>query len=223
MAYDLQEQESIDELKAWWDKWGNLTLGAVTVVCLAFAGYNGMKWYDRHQAQEASKAYASLQTAISQQAETTSVSHIVDALIDDAGGTVYAPMGALSASKYFESKGDSAKAQTLLNWVINESGHQEYQTVARVRLAGLLMDSKKFDEAVALLTAAQPTEKRIALVNDRLGDAYFAKGDIENARKVWMQAVAHPVDPSLMGFVQLKLQALPEVAAQEPKAEEAAQ
>ena len=85
------------------------------------------------------------------------------------------------------------------------------------------MDSKKFDEAVALLTAAQPTEKQIALVNDRLGDAYFAKGDIENARKVWMQAVAHPVDPSLMGFVQLKLQALPEVAAQEPKAEEAAQ
>ena len=58
MAYDLQEQESIDELKAWWDKWGNLTLGAITVVCLAFAGYNGMKWYDRYKASEANKAYA---------------------------------------------------------------------------------------------------------------------------------------------------------------------
>ena len=51
MAYDLQEQESLDELKAWWEKWGNLVLSVITVVCLAFAGYNGMKWWERHQAQ----------------------------------------------------------------------------------------------------------------------------------------------------------------------------
>lgn len=52
MAYDLQEQESLDELKAWWEKWGNLVLSVITVVCLAFAGYNGMKWWERHQAQK---------------------------------------------------------------------------------------------------------------------------------------------------------------------------
>ena len=42
MAYDLQEQESLDELKAWWEKWGNLVLSVITVVCLAFVGDNGM-------------------------------------------------------------------------------------------------------------------------------------------------------------------------------------
>ena len=49
MAYDLEEQESLAQLKAWWDKWGNLTLSCITVICLAFAGYNGWHWYKRYQ------------------------------------------------------------------------------------------------------------------------------------------------------------------------------
>ena len=214
MAYDLQEQESLDELKAWWEKWGNLVLSVITVVCLAFAGYNGMKWWERHQAQEASVAYSSLQTAIMQQAEVSSVEKIVDALLEDAGSTVYGPMGALSASRYLEGKGEAAKAQELLHWVVSNSDQTEFQTVARVRLAGFMIDDKKYEEAVSLLSAAQPTDRQIALVNDRLGDAYFAKGDIVNARRVWQQALEHPIDPALMGFVQLKLQALPEETQQ---------
>lgn len=212
MAYDLQEQESLGELKAWWEKWGNLVLSVITVICLAFAGYNGMKWWQRHQAQEASLAYSSLQTAIMQQAEPSSVQKIVDALIEDAGSTVYAPMGALSASRYLEAKGENAKAQELLHWVVSESDSPEYQTVARVRLAGFLLDDKKYEDAISLLDAAKPTERQIALLNDRLGDVYFAKGDVVNARRVWQEALKYPIDPALMGFVQLKLQALPEEA-----------
>ena len=51
MAYDLQEQEQLDELKAWWKKYGNLILTVVTVVLLAFAAYNGWRWYQRSQAE----------------------------------------------------------------------------------------------------------------------------------------------------------------------------
>ena len=210
MAYDLQEQESLDELKAWWEKWGNLVLSVITVVCLAFAGYNGMKWWQRHQAQEAGLAYSSLQTAIMQQSEPASVEKIVDALIEDAGSTVYGPMGALSASRYLESKGEAAKAQELLHWIVTESDRPEYQTIARVRLAGFLLDDQKYEDAVSILKDAQPTDRQVALVNDRLGDAYYAKGDLVNARQVWQDALKHPIDPALMGFVQLKLQALPE-------------
>lgn len=210
MAYDLQEQESLDELKAWWEKWGNLVLSVITVVCLAFAGYNGMKWWQRHQAQEAGLAYSSLQTAIMQQSEPASVEKIVDALIEDAGSTVYGPMGALSASRYLESKEEAAKAQELLHWIVTESDRPEYQTIARVRLAGFLLDDQKYEDAVSILKAAQPTDRQVALVNDRLGDAYYAKGDLVNARQVWQEALKHPIDPALMGFVQLKLQALPE-------------
>ena len=40
MAYDLQEQESIDQLKAWWEKWGTPITAVVCAGCLAFAGWN---------------------------------------------------------------------------------------------------------------------------------------------------------------------------------------
>ncbi len=51
MAYDLQEQEQLDELKAWWKKYGNLILTVVTIVLLAFAAHNGWRWYQRSQAE----------------------------------------------------------------------------------------------------------------------------------------------------------------------------
>jgi predicted negative regulator of RcsB-dependent stress response len=138
---------------------------------------------------------------------------IVDALIDDGASTAYAPMGALSASRYLEMKGDRAKAQELLHWVVTESDNAEFQTVARVRLSGFMLDDNRYEEAVKLLTQAQPSEREIAVVKDRLGDAYFAKGDLVNARAAWQEALKHPVDAALMGFVQLKLQALPEEQA----------
>ena len=64
MAYDLQEQESIDQMKAWWDRWGTPVTAAVCVVCLGFAGWNGWNWYKRNQATEASVAYVQLQNAV---------------------------------------------------------------------------------------------------------------------------------------------------------------
>ena len=69
MAYDLEEQESLAQLKAWWDKWGNLTLSCITVICLAFAGYNGWHWYKRYQGGKATVAYVQLQNAYVQNDE----------------------------------------------------------------------------------------------------------------------------------------------------------
>ena len=54
---------------------------------------------------------------------------------------------------------------------------------------------------------------KIVLLEDVKG--LGKKGDIVNARRVWQQALEHPIDPALMGFVQLKLQALPEETQQQ--------
>jgi len=34
-VYDLEEQDQIDELKAWWGRWGNVVTGIVIAVCVA--------------------------------------------------------------------------------------------------------------------------------------------------------------------------------------------
>ena len=53
MAYDLEEQESLAEIKAWWEKWGNLILTVVTVACLCAAGFQGWRWYQMKESTDA--------------------------------------------------------------------------------------------------------------------------------------------------------------------------
>ncbi len=39
MAYDLEEQEQIDAIKAWWTKYGNLVTWVLIVALASYAGW----------------------------------------------------------------------------------------------------------------------------------------------------------------------------------------
>ena len=134
MAYDLQEQESIDQMKAWWDRWGTPVTAAVCVVCLGFAGWNGWNWYKRNQAAEASVAYVQLQNAVFHK-DVKNVASLTSGLIENYGGTVYAPLAAFGAAQTALEAGNFAEAAAMLNWVIDKSGHQAHRrrTLARQR------------------------------------------------------------------------------------------
>ena len=119
MAYDLEEQESIDQMKAWWDQWGTPITAAVCVCCLGFAGWNGWQWYQRNQAAQASGAYVQLQNAIYQN-DTKNVKSIADGLIEDYGTTIYAPLGALASAAAEVQEGNLDLARDRLVWVIEK-------------------------------------------------------------------------------------------------------
>jgi predicted negative regulator of RcsB-dependent stress response len=63
----------------------------------------------------------------------------------------------------------------------------EYQALARLRLAGLLMEQKKYDEALKQLEGATAKEFA-ALVADRRGDAFKALDKLDEARAAYTQA-----------------------------------
>ena len=212
MAYDLQEQESIDQMKAWWDQWGTPITAAVCVVCLGFAAWNGWHWYQRNEAGKAAVAYAQLQQALVAN-DAKNVSSLSTGLIDSYRGTIYAPMGALAAAQAALSAGDFAAAESRLKWVIDSSKRPEYETLARVRLAGVYFDAGKLDDALALLDAAKPEPRQLSLVRDRRGDVLAAKGDIEGARKCWQEVLDRGMkefqtDP-ILRVVEYKLGSLP--------------
>lgn len=212
MAYDLEEQESIDQMKAWWDQWGTPITAAVCVCCLGFAGWNGWQWYQRNQAAQASGAYVQLQNAIYQN-DAKNVKSIADGLIEDYGTTIYAPLGALASAAAEVLEGNLDLARDRLVWVIEKSGHPEYDTIARVRLAGVELSAKKPEAALKVLEPAKPVPDQTALVEDRLGDVYYAMNDFEKARAAWQKAVEAAGEKSpIRGVLHYKLASLPPAA-----------
>lgn len=207
MAYDLDEQEQIDALKAWWAKYGNLVLGLLTVVMLAALAWQGWNWYQRNQATQAGGYFEALQTAVRQnnadQAATASAT-----LRNDFAGTAYAPRGALLAAQALIDAGQRERARDELAWVVDKGRDPALAAVARVRLAGVLLDLEQYDAALAQVSGSAPAGYE-ALYADRRGDILFARGERAQARAAWQQALdtfepAHPLRP----VVQLKIEAL---------------
>jgi predicted negative regulator of RcsB-dependent stress response len=212
MAYDLEEQEQLAELKAWWQKYGNPLLTAVTVVLLGFAAYNGWRWYERDQAKSAAGVYGQLEQAV-QARDAAKVQTLASSLQEHYGRTTYAAIAALQAARLNADTGDLAKASEQLRWVIDKSDHDEMKMIARVRLAGVLLDEKKYDQALQALSFEAPAAY-LPTVLDRRGDVFVAQNKTEEARAAYKDALVkadaqHP----LRAIIQLKLDALPPAAS----------
>jgi predicted negative regulator of RcsB-dependent stress response len=212
MAYDLEEQEQLAQLRAWWQKYGNLITTVITIVLLGFAAYNGWRWYERDQAKTAAGAYGQLEQAV-QARDAAKVQTLANSIIEHYGRTTYAVMAALQAAKVNADLGELGKAAEQLQWVIDKSGHDELRAIARVRLAGVLLDEKKFDAALQALAFDAPAGY-LPTVLDRRGDVLLAQNKTDEARAAYRDALAkadaqHP----LRAIIQLKLDALPAAAA----------
>lgn len=210
MAYDLEEQESLDQLKAWWEKWGTLTLSAITAGCLAFAAYNGWNWYQRYQGSKATVAYVSLQNAFVQKDEKN-IQSLSQGLMQEYPSHVFASLAALMKAANDHQAGHIDQAREALKWIIDKSGHDEYEAIARVRLAGLELDADKPQAAMDWLKGISGEQAQMPMVLDRKGDVHLAMGEVENARQCWKQArEADAQLQELLPMIELKLQALPE-------------
>ncbi len=212
MAFDLEEQEQLESIKAWWDRWGNLVLTAVTIVLLAIAAFNGWRWYERHEAGNAAALYDEFVSALDG-ADAGRKKELAGTLIERYGRTVYAPMAALHIAKVNLEAGDAGAARAQLRWVIDKSGHPELVQIARLRLAGVLLDEKSHEEALKLLSGDVPPPLAASFA-DRRGDVLLAMGKAEEARAAYQEALdkaggQHPMRP----IIQLKLDALPPAAA----------
>lgn len=208
MAYDLEEQEQLAELKAWWNKYGNFILTVVTIVLLGFAAYNGWQWYQREQAGQAAGVYGQLEKAIAAK-DADKVGAFAEMLTSKYGSTAYAAMAALQAAKVQGEAGKTDRARESLQWVIDKAPQGELKAIARVRLAGVLLDEKKYDDALKVLSFDVPPAQAAA-VADRRGDIFAAQSKVEEARTAYTEALAHTdAQHPLRQLIQLKLDALP--------------
>ncbi len=206
MAYDLEEQEQIANFKAFWARFGNLIMGVLIVALLSYAGYNFWQSQKRTQAVEASALYDELQAALTA-SDNAKAQRIAGDIQKKYEGTVYAQMAALGAAKTAFEANDLKTAKTQLQWVVDK-GSDEYQAIAKLRLAGVLLDEKNYDGALKLLNDKLP-EQFAAEVADRKGDVLVAQNKIAEARQAYVAALAamHKDNPARQ-LVQVKLEAI---------------
>ena len=122
-TYDLEEQEQIAELKAWWKVYGNRLVNAATVIALVVIAWQGWNWYQRNQSGQASMIYGVLQKAV-QDKDTQRIKAASGELIEKYGSTSYAALGALSSAKVMIEAGDNPSAKD--NWKSGQSTGQNW-------------------------------------------------------------------------------------------------
>lgn len=173
MPLDLEEQEKVAELKAWWGRYGTLVLSALVAAALASAGWSGWQWHQRSQAAEASALYETLSKA-AQENDAKALRDAGGALVESYPRTLYASLGALLSARFHFDRDDLKAAKAQLQWVIERAGSEDLRDIARLRFGAILLDEKAYDEA---LKAAEAP-------HGAAFDAQFAalKGDILAAK-----------------------------------------
>jgi predicted negative regulator of RcsB-dependent stress response len=187
MAYDLEEQEQLENIKAWWRQYGTLVTLGVVACLVTIAAVQGWRYYRTQNAEQASVLYSQLDQA-ERSNDHKKVRDIAAQLIDKYGSTQYAGMAALSAAKASFTTGELEEAKKNLQWTVDHARDEEMRDVARLRLAGIFLDQKKYDEALKLISA-EPRPAYTALYADMRGDILSAQGKAAEARAAYQIAL----------------------------------
>ena len=183
---DLEEQEQLDQLKAFWKQHGNLITWLLVLALGGYAAWNGWNLYLRDQGVKAGALYDEIDRA-ARAGDAERTTRIFADMKDRYPRAAFTQQAGLIAARTAADMGKTDDARASLAWVAENSGEVEYRSIARLRLAGLLLDEKKYDEALKLLDGVDG-EEFAPLAADRRGDVLLAQGKVEEAKNAYEKA-----------------------------------
>jgi len=206
MAYDLEEQEQLDEFKAWWKKNGSMATSLVLAALVAYATWQGYGYYQNTKAVEASALYQTL--VVTELTKTTEIKAQSAKLMEDFSGTPYAGRAAVFAAKANFAAQNSKSAKSQLEWATKNAKESAIKAIASLQLAGILYEEKSYDEANKVL--ANITDKGYeGLKANMQGDVLLAQGKQAEAKKAYQAALEGlDVQGKMHQYTQQKLDSL---------------
>ncbi len=183
---DLEEQEQLDQLKHFWKQYGNLITWVLIVVLGSIAAWNGYNAWQRNQSAQAAAMYDEMERVV-RGGDVEKSERAFSEMTGRFARTIYAQQsGLLLGKQAFDArKMDSAK--TALEWVIGNGSDPSYVAIARLRLSGVLIEIKAYDEALKILSVGIPDEF-IGLASDRKGDVYLLQNKKTEAQAEYQKA-----------------------------------
>jgi predicted negative regulator of RcsB-dependent stress response len=209
MAYDLEEQEQLASLKAWWKDNGTLVLVAIAAAAIAFAGWQGWHSWKEGQAREAATLYETMLKGLLA-GDAKAMRDSGGALAEKYPSSLYAAMAALAQARFYFERGDLKNAKAQLQWTLERAGSDEMRDVARLRLAGVLLDEKANDEALKVLEAkhSPALEAQYAALRGDVLVALKRPADAKSAYRTAIEKAEPARNPGLRESVQMRLDAL---------------
>src|SRR5262252_10795398 len=186
-TYDLEEQEQLAALKAWWKEHGGGVALAAILVAGAVAAWNGWGWYQRSQAAQAAALYDTLQKA-ARSNDLKTVRDLSGSILENYPRSAYAPLAALVSAKALFQAGDLKTARAQLQWTVEHARSDEVRSIATLRLASVLLDDKDSDAALKALEV-KPHPGFEALFAAQRGDALSAQRKRDDARAAYKAAL----------------------------------
>jgi predicted negative regulator of RcsB-dependent stress response len=199
----LTDDEQLEAVKRAFTEYAPWILGGVV---LGVGGWYGLQHYKSHKNEVAFRAadQFSQMTAALQMNDPKKSLQIADGLIKDFPNSPYADQAQLTVARIDVESGKSADAVAPLTQVMNNSKDTELQQIARLRLARVLIDQGKPDDAIKLLAAGTPGSFA-GRYHEIHGDALYSKKDIPGAIAEYNAALGASDGGAEAAMLQLKL------------------
>jgi predicted negative regulator of RcsB-dependent stress response len=199
----LTDDEQLEAVKRAFTEYAPWILGGVV---LGVGGWYGFQHYQSHKNEVAFRAadQFSQMTVALQMNDPKKSLQIADALIKEYPNSPYADQAQLTIARIDVESGKSADAVGPLTQVMNNSKDTELQQIARLRLARVLIDEGKPDDAIKLLAAGTPGSFA-GRFHEVHGDALYAKKDIPGAIAEYSAALGASDGGADAAMLQLKL------------------
>lgn len=206
MAYDLEEQEQLDELKTWWKIYGNMLLLAAGIAIASSLAVQGWKYYQNKQSREASTQFQALMQ--SDPKDIKAIQALSAGLMEKYTSTPYAARAAVIAAKTNFVAGDAKSAKAQLGWAAKNAQEDQVKSIALLQLAAILLDEKQYD--VALTTLAEKHDAGFdGIFADLRGDILVAQNKKAEAKAAYQEALVKlDVKNHYSSYTQHKLEAL---------------
>lgn len=204
---DLEEQEQLDQLKHFWKQYGNLITWALIVILGAVAAWNGYQVWQRNQATQAAAMFEEVERVV-RGGDPQKAERAFADMKDRFAKAVYTQQAGLMVAKMAFEAGKADVAKSTLNWLADNAADPAYASIAKLRLSGLLIESKAYDEAFKVLENGINPEFA-ALAADRKGDIYILQDKKSEAKTQYLKAYQlFDVQAEYRRLVGVKLNAL---------------
>ncbi|MFY1026653.1 hypothetical protein CFY87_02100 [Actinobacillus seminis] len=200
MAYTIEEEQEINDIKAWWNE--NYK-SIIAIVVLVFAGVFGWKYWQNYQAGQIQLLSAQYDQLIYGTEKGEAKNAQLEQFAKDNSKTAYAVLALFERAKSAVENNDFSAAESALKQAMSESSDEVLTSLAALRLATVQFQLQSFDAALETLKSVKGSswDSRKNLLT---GDIFAAKGDKTGA-KASFEAALTKADQLERQLIQVRL------------------